>query len=98
MAPKKLKSAKHQSYTWVWIVFMALFMIELFFYTWCRVQCTRVGYAISKATADHKEGLAIRNNLKIERARLKSPQRIARIAKKRLGLITPKPEQTIIIP
>jgi len=98
MAPKKLKSAKHQSYTWVWIAFMALFMVELYSYTWCRVQCTRVGYEISSATADHKEELAIRNNLKIELARLKSPQRIARIARERLGLITPKPEQTIIIP
>lgn len=88
----------NQMFTWGWIVFMALFMIEFFSYAWCRVQCTRVGYEISKATADHKEELAIRNNLKIELARLKSPQRIARIARERLGLITPKPEQTIIIP
>jgi len=88
----------NQRFTWVWIVFMVLFMIELFSYTWCRVQCTRGGYEISRAVADHKEGLAIRNNLKIELARLKSPQRIARIARERLGLITPKPEQTIIIP
>ncbi len=98
MAPKKLKSFKHQRFTWVWFLFMALFMVELFSYTWCRVQCTRIGYEISRAAADQKKGLAIRNNLKIELARLKSPQRIARIARERLGLITPKPEQTIIIP
>ncbi|RLC28174.1 MAG: hypothetical protein DRH32_09455 [Deltaproteobacteria bacterium] len=98
MAPGKSKYSTHQRFTWVWIVFMALFMIELFSYTWCRVQCIRIGYEISRATADHSEGLAVRNNLKIELARLKSPQRIARIARERLGLITPKPEQTIIIP
>lgn len=97
MAPKK-KSSMHRKFTWVWIAFMALFIIELFSYAWCRVQCIRVGYEISGAVADHKKELAIRNNLKIELARLKSPQRVARIAREQLGLITPKPEQTIIIP
>lgn len=98
MAPRKQKFSIHQRFTWVWIVYMGLFMVALFSYTWCRVQCTQVGYEISKAAADHKAALAIRNNLKIELARLKSPQRIARIAREQLGLITPKPEQTIIIP
>lgn len=98
MSPRKRKSATRQRFTWVWIVCMGLFMVELFSYTWCRVQCTQIGYEISKAAADHKAALAIKNNLKIELARLKSPQRIARIARERLGLITPKPEQTIIIP
>jgi cell division protein FtsL len=40
----------------------------------------------------------MQDNLKIELARLKSPRRIARIARERLGLITPTPEQTILIP
>lgn len=98
MPPRKRKPATRQRYTWVWIVYMGLFMVALFSYTWCRVQCTQIGYEISRAAADHKAALAIKNNLKIELARLKSPQRIARIARERLGLITPKPEQTIIIP
>jgi cell division protein FtsL len=40
----------------------------------------------------------MQDNLKIELARLKSPQRIAKIAKSRLGLVTPTPKQTILLP
>ncbi len=40
----------------------------------------------------------MQDNLKIELARLKSPQRIAKIAREQLGLVTPTPKQTIVIP
>ena len=42
--------------------------------------------------------IALKTNLKIELASLKSPERIAKIAKNQLGLITPTQKQTIIIP
>ena len=38
------------------------------------------------------------NNLKIELARLKSPDRIAKIAKQQLGLIMPTTDKTILMP
>ena len=38
------------------------------------------------------------NKLKIELAHLKSPERLAGIAKYQLHLVTPTPEQMIIIP
>jgi cell division protein FtsL len=40
----------------------------------------------------------MQDNLKIELARLKSPQRIAKIAKQQLGLILPTNKQTILVP
>jgi cell division protein FtsL len=42
--------------------------------------------------------MTLQNNLKIELARLKSPQRITKIARDHLGLVVPKPEQTIVMP
>ena len=40
----------------------------------------------------------MQKNLKIELARLKSPERIAKIAETKLGLVMPSAKQTIIIP
>ncbi|MBW2556159.1 MAG: cell division protein FtsL [Deltaproteobacteria bacterium] len=84
--------------TGIWIVIMTVFIAELFLYTWCRVNCIGVGYEISKETQKQHELVALQTNLKIEMASLKSPERIAKIAKNQLGLVTPTQKQTIVIP
>ena len=40
---------------------------------------------------------AVKKNIQIELARLKSPERISKIAKERLRLTTPTPEQIIVV-
>jgi cell division protein FtsL len=82
----------------VYLFFMGLFIAELLFYTWCRVQSTQARYEISKLTDEQEQMLKVQDNLKIELARLKSPQRIARIATEHLGLVAPTSKQLIIIP
>ena len=82
----------------LWLVLMGLFIGELLFYTWCRVQCVQVKYEISRATQRQQRLVALQDNLKIELANLKSPQRIATIAREQLGLITPTTKQIIPIP
>ncbi len=82
----------------VWLTIMVLFIAELFFYTWCRVHYTQVGYDISDEADEQRSLLALQQNLKIELARLKSPERIEKIARQRLGLMTPTEEQIIIVP
>lgn len=84
--------------TGIWIILMVVFIAELFLYTWCRVNYIGVGYEISKETQKQHELIALQNNLKIELAALKSPERIAKIAKNQLGLITPTKNQMIVIP
>ncbi len=84
--------------TGIWIVIMTVFIAELFLYTWSRVNCIGVGYEISKETQKQHELVALQTNLKIEMASLKSPDRIAKIAKNQLGLVTPTQKQTIVIP
>ncbi|MFC1817311.1 hypothetical protein ACFL0M_15585 [Thermodesulfobacteriota bacterium] len=98
MAARPNKKIRQRKAIAIWIVLMAIFITEMLAYTWSRVQCVRFGYDIS-ATIDHQRDLQLlQNNLKIESARLKSPERIAKIAKDRLGLRIPRPEQMIIIP
>jgi len=77
---------------------MSIFIMELFFYTWCRVQCTKMGYGIAQIQNQYQELNTTQYNLKIELARLKSPERIARIAKEDFGLVMPTPEQMVIMP
>ena len=80
------------------LLFMGLFISELLFYTWCRVQSIQVRYEISELTADQERILKLQDSLKIELARLKAPQRIAQIATQQLGLVAPTGKQIIIIP
>lgn len=82
----------------IWIGIMLIFIAELLFYTWSRVQCVQLGYEISNAAEIQRTRATLQNNLKIELARLKSPERIATIAKNRLGLIIPTPSKVITIP
>ena len=58
---------------------------ELLGYTWFRVQHVRTGYEIGRLTEVNRRLKEQRNILKVELARLKSPARLARIARE-LGL------------
>jgi len=80
------------------LVIMLVFIAELLFYTWCRVQSVKMKYDIAELTETSRKLSAMQDSLKIELARLKSPQRIAKIARTQLGLITPTPKQTIVLP
>ena len=96
---KNIKNKKTgPRHTGLWTIIMVLFISELFTYTWCRVQCVKTGYGISKETDKNLKLTALQKNLKVEIARLKSPKRIAKIASQQLGLVMPKPGQVIIIP
>jgi cell division protein FtsL len=98
VANKKLTvSSSKKSFIGMWILIMFLFIIELLFYAWVRVQCINSGYAMAEETQKQQALIALQNNLKIELARLKAPERIARIAKNQLGLNVPKHDQIIII-
>ena len=80
------------------MVLLMLFVLELLFYTWCRVQFVNIGYQLNEETRRHQQLLKLQSNLKIELALLKSPARIAEIARTRLGLKIPDAKQTIVLP
>ncbi|MBW2177000.1 MAG: cell division protein FtsL [Deltaproteobacteria bacterium] len=93
-----VKKTQKPTFTGLWLVMLLLFIGELFFYTWCRVNNVRLGYEFANQTEKKNRLLAYQNNLKIELASLKSPERIARIANNQLGLSMPRAEQTIVMP
>lgn len=81
----------------LWIVLLALFMAELLVYSWCRVQYVHTGYEIDEARKEKQRLLALNYELKVEDARLRSPERIRRLAQER-GLVTPEARQIVVIP
>ena len=98
MKKKAKRKRRNPKVTLVYLLLMFVFIAELLFYTWCRVQYVRNKFEISDLTSRAQQLSAMQDNLKIELARLKSPQRISKIAREKLGLITPTPNQTLLIP
>jgi cell division protein FtsL len=94
---KQKTSRKIQRRTGLSILLLALFIVELFFYTWCRVQCIGTGYKISHELDQQKQLLMLQSRLKVETERLKSPERIAKIAREKIGLQPPNSEQVIVL-
>ena len=98
MRNKARKKVGKRNLTGIWIFLMCFFFMELLFYTWSRLQCYHIGCEVQKAANRNQILITRQNNLKIELARLKSPQRIEQIAKQQMGLTTPKREQVVVIP
>ena len=104
MVSKKVKNSskkrikRNPILTMVGLVLMAVFIGELLFSAWCREQSRIIDSDIINQTQKVKRLSDMQDKLKIELAVLKSPRRIIKIARDRLGLITPTPEQTIVIP
>ncbi len=98
MGNKKKRKQRNPKVTIVFLCLMLFFIAELLFYTWCRVQSVRIKYEITGQTARIGQLSAMQDNLEIEIARLKSPSRIAKIAKMQLGLITPTSKQMFLMP
>ncbi len=71
---------------------------QMFFYTWCRVQCRQMGYEISVEMEDLDRLREIHNDLRIRLERLKSPERLARVAETELGLHMPRAGQKRPVP
>lgn len=82
----------------IWLVVMAFFIAELFFYAWCRVQYTQVSYEISDIIDRQSRLLKLQKNLTIELAHLQSPKRLSEVAYGTLNLIIPTPDQMVTLP
>lgn len=95
MANSMTDSRTHGMKT-IWMAIMLVFIVELFAYTWCRVQCVRIGYEIATETRTYEQQRTIRKNLAIELARLKAPKRIETLGRQ-LGLTSPATRQIVVM-
>ena len=77
------------------ITLTMLLISSLIFLVWSRIQVTQLGYRISQASHEQEQLLQKNSALKIEEASLKTPSRIEALAKNRLGLKNPEPDQKV---
>lgn len=82
------------------LIFAGLFILfaEVFVYTWCKVQVVNTKYAIADLRREAQKMQFAQDNLKIELARLRSPERIAVYARENRGLVMPTVGQFATLP
>jgi len=90
-------SKKPRSAMTLWVLLIVVFMAELLVYSWCRVQYVHTGYEIIEARQKGDVLIALQDELKVEEAHLRSPERIRGIAEKR-GLRIPDPGRVFVMP
>ena len=93
--PRKKKA--QQGAGFIWILIIGVFFSELLVYTWVRTESTHTLLRISKARETLTQELAYKKALLVERDRLKSDERIIKIARTRLNLIGDISDQTIYL-
>ncbi|MDY6854336.1 MAG: cell division protein FtsL [Thermodesulfobacteriota bacterium] len=79
------------------IIITVVVILCSLFCVWSHIQVINLGYEISQANTKSKELLQLNKKLKLEIATLTSPNRVEGIAKSKLRLISPKPDQLFIM-
>ncbi|WP_457553738.1 hypothetical protein [Desulfobacula sp.] len=88
-------AVQQQKIGFCWLAIICLIFFELLIYTWVRTESTQTILRVSKAQAMYINKASYHKALSVERDRLKSDDRITRIAKSRLNLSTDTLAQTI---
>jgi cell division protein FtsL len=87
---------KHDVKNYLLVVATLVFFALLF--VWSRLEVIQMGYALSQSNQVYENLVKENQCLRVEVASLKSPSRIEKLAKEKLGLINPTQGKIILIP
>jgi len=75
-----------------------LILVGALLYVWQHTYVVRLGYEIERQR--EKQAALVQENkaLKLEMGQLRSLKRVEEMARKRLGMVTPKPGQVVLVP
>jgi cell division protein FtsL len=79
------------------LVSLCLCLAGVAVYMWPRVQVVRLAYRVQTSEQHLTELLQARDQLRLELASLKDPQRIYQLATEQLGMSTPRRDQVVIV-
>ena len=91
------KNVRPQKPGFCWFVIISIIFCELLVYTWIRTESAQTILRVSREQEMFVKKISYRKALSVERDRLKSDDRITRIAKTRLNLFTDTANQTIYL-
>lgn len=95
----KQSAKKKGKVRWIFIIVVLLVLFgEVMAYTWCRVKFVSTQYQIGAMIGEGQRLMLMQDNLKIELARLRSPERIAKYAREQCGLTMPTAGQFRTLP
>ncbi len=78
-------------------VVMIIIMVLALVYVWTRIQVVQLGYDVSSLTSEVKKLSQEKSILQSEVARLKSPARLDKIARTKLGMRQPFGDEIIFV-
>ena len=93
---READARSHRDYIIV-TVLGAIFLVGLFIYGWQHYRWIQYGYRIEEAQKKKAQLAEIREQLRLERSSLRSPQRIDMMARHDLGMINPDPGQLVTL-
>ena len=93
-APKQIKP---QRAGFRWLIIIGIIFSELLLYTWVRTESTQASIRVSRSRDSLAQQTSYLKALSVERDRLRSDDRITKIAKTRLNLSTDTSKQTIYL-
>ena len=76
----------------------ALILVGALLYVWQHIHVVRLGYEIEGLREEQAALVQENKALKLEMGQLRSLKRVEEIARTRLGMVTPKPGQVLLIP
>ena len=102
VAGRSRRARRHRWWEWVDAVSLAglglLCLAGALFYVWQHVHVVRQGYALERLRETHAKLVQENKVLKLEAGQLRSLRRVEEIARRELGMVTPKPGQVVILP
>jgi len=93
---RETDARSHRDYIVVTIL-AAIFLFGLFGYGWQHYRWIQYGYRIEEAQKKKEQLVEASKQLRLERATLRSPQRIDAIARRDLGMVVPSPGQLVTL-
>ena len=89
---------------WEWLNFISILGLWLvvlcgaLFYVWQHIYVVRQGYELERLRETHARLVQENKGLRLEAGQLRSLRRVEEIARTRLGMVTPKPGQVVLLP
>lgn len=91
------RDVKDMGFLYVAVLAAVAAVLVISGFLWSRLLVVNTAYEISRANSARSELIEQNKRLKLEYLRLKSPERVERIATAELGLINPKGEQIVTL-